>query len=56
MIKMHYFNGVTFEKISRVLGVSKQRISQMHSRAVKRLRDSLKEEDISSEAMAGFFV
>ncbi len=55
LIKMHYFSGVTFEKISRVLGVSKQRISQMHSRAVKRLRDSLKEEDISSEAMAGFF-
>ncbi|HBM97364.1 TPA: hypothetical protein DD394_07765 [bacterium UBP9_UBA11836] len=56
LIKMHYFNGVTFEKISRALGVSKQRISQMHSRAVKRLRDSLKEEDISSEALAGFFV
>lgn len=56
LIKMHYFNGVTFEKISRILGVSKQRISQMHSRAVKRLRDLLKEEDISSEAMVGFFV
>ena len=56
LIKMHYFSGVTFEKISRLLGVSKQRISQMHSRAVKRLRDLLKEEDISSEAMAGFFV
>ncbi|MGM9992326.1 MAG: sigma-70 family RNA polymerase sigma factor [Candidatus Bruticola sp.] len=56
LIKMHYFNGVTFEKISRLLGVSKQRISQMHSRAVRRLRESLKEEDISSEAMIGFFV
>ena len=56
LIKMHYFEGVTFEKISRLLGVSKQRISQMHSRAVKRLREFLGDQEISSEAMMGFLV
>lgn len=54
LIKSHYFEGVTFEKISRTLGVSKQRISQMHSRAVKRLQEFLGDDEISSEAMAGF--
>ena len=56
LIKMHYFEGVTFEKIAHILGVSKQRISQMHSRAVRRLRECLGDEGISSEAMAGFLV
>lgn len=56
LIKMHYFEGVTFEKISRILGVSKQRVSQIHSRAVKHLRDCLGEEVIEPEVMSGFLV
>ena len=39
LIKMYYFEGVTFEKIAGILGVSKQRVSQMHSRAVRQLRE-----------------
>lgn len=54
IITAHYFEGITFEAISKMLGVSKQRISQMHSRAVRRLREALGEEGISSEAMQGF--
>lgn len=54
IITAHYFEGVTFEAISRMLNVSKQRISQMHSRAVRRLRDFLGDQEISSEAMQGF--
>jgi RNA polymerase sigma factor for flagellar operon FliA len=56
LIKMHYFEGVTFEKISRLLGVSKQRVSQMHSRAVRRLREALGEEEIDPAAMQGFLL
>lgn len=54
LITQHYFEGVTFEAISRELGVSKQRVSQMHSRAVQRLREFLGDDAISSEAMQGF--
>lgn len=56
LVRMHYFEGVTFEKISRLLGVSKQRVSQMHSRAIRRLREHLGEEIIESEAMHDFLI
>ncbi len=35
---MHYFKGVKFKDLGRQLGVSEPRISQLHSRAMKRLR------------------
>ncbi|MDQ7823765.1 MAG: FliA/WhiG family RNA polymerase sigma factor [Candidatus Eremiobacteraeota bacterium] len=41
LIQMHYFDGVPFDKIAQIMGVSKQRISQIHSRAVRRLREQL---------------
>ena len=31
LIKKHYFEGVSFESTADMLGVSKQRVSQMHS-------------------------
>lgn len=54
LIRKHYFEGVNFEAIARMMGVSKQRISQMHSRAVRRLRESLGNVEISPEAMITF--
>jgi RNA polymerase sigma factor for flagellar operon FliA len=54
IITKHYFEGVTLEAISRELGVTKQRVSQMHSRAVRRLREFMGEEGVSSEAMQNF--
>lgn len=54
IVTAHYFEGVTFDAISKVLGVSKQRISQMHTRAMQRLRQALGDNEISSEAMQGF--
>lgn len=56
LVRMHYFEGVTFERISRILGVSKQRVSQMHSRAVRRLRESLGEDVIEEEALHDFLI
>ena len=41
IMKMHYFEGVSFEKISADLGVTKQRVSQMHSRIIVKLREIL---------------
>jgi RNA polymerase sigma factor for flagellar operon FliA len=56
IIAKHYFEGYTFEVISVDLGVSKQRISQMHARAVQRLRDYLGRMTISDEAIKNFTV
>jgi RNA polymerase sigma factor for flagellar operon FliA len=35
---MHYFKGIKFKDLGVQLGVSEPRISQLHSRAMKRLR------------------
>ncbi|MEW6277558.1 MAG: FliA/WhiG family RNA polymerase sigma factor [Candidatus Eremiobacterota bacterium] len=56
LIKKHYFEGITFESIARELGVSKQRVSQMHSAAVKKLRIYLGDDTVSSEAMQDFLI
>lgn len=54
LLESHYFEGHTFESIARDWGISKQRVSQLHLRAVRRLRDNLGDDDISPEAMADF--
>lgn len=54
IVTMHYFEGVTFDAISRELGVSKQRVSQLHSRAVRVLRQALGDNTISAEAVQSF--
>ncbi len=56
IIKMYYFEGVTFERIANTLGVSKQRISQMHSRAVRQLREHLGDCIVEPEAMRSFSI
>ncbi|MCD4785546.1 MAG: FliA/WhiG family RNA polymerase sigma factor [Candidatus Eremiobacteraeota bacterium] len=54
IVSKHYFEGFTFESISHDLGVSKQRISQMHARAVRRMREHLGRMTISDEAIKDF--
>jgi len=46
LVQMHYYEGVSFDKIAGMMGVSKQRISQIHSRAVRRLRETLAHEGL----------
>jgi RNA polymerase sigma factor for flagellar operon FliA len=38
IVAMHYFRGIKFKDLGTELGVSEPRISQLHSRAMKRLR------------------
>jgi RNA polymerase sigma factor for flagellar operon FliA len=38
IVSMHYFKGIKFKDLGTQLGVSEPRISQLHSRAMKRLR------------------
>jgi RNA polymerase sigma factor for flagellar operon FliA len=54
IIKSHYFGGETFESISQRLDVSKQRISQLHLRAVRKMRGLLGDVEVSPDAMKGF--
>lgn len=39
IVSAHYFRGVKFKDLGMELGVSEPRISQLHSRAMKRLRE-----------------
>jgi RNA polymerase sigma factor for flagellar operon FliA len=41
IISMHYYRGVRFKDLGQQLGVSEPRVSQLHSRAVRRLRTLL---------------
>jgi RNA polymerase sigma factor for flagellar operon FliA len=43
IVSLHYFKGVKFKELGRMLGVSEPRISQLHSRAMGRLRTMLAE-------------
>jgi RNA polymerase sigma factor for flagellar operon FliA len=38
IVSMHYFRGVRFKDLGQMLGVSEPRISQLHSRAMNRLK------------------
>jgi RNA polymerase sigma factor for flagellar operon FliA len=41
VVRMHYFEGVEFKTIAQQLGVSAPRVSQLHARALGRLRGLL---------------
>jgi len=41
VIRQHYRNGVSFQQIAALLGVSKGRVSQIHKAALQRLRGQL---------------
>ncbi len=43
IVASHYFGGIKFKDLGAELGVSEPRISQLHSRAMKRLRGLLDE-------------
>lgn len=45
VIALYYFEGLTFKEIGKVLGVSESRVYQLHTQAMGRLRNFLKEED-----------
>lgn len=41
----HYFQGLSFTELGNLLGVTKSRISQLHSQALKRIRKQYEETD-----------
>lgn len=44
VIRQHYYHGHKFKDIGNDLGVSEPRISQLHARAIRKMRAALKEE------------
>ncbi|MEQ8225100.1 MAG: FliA/WhiG family RNA polymerase sigma factor [Candidatus Eremiobacterota bacterium] len=56
LVEYHYFKRMTFEQIAPHLGVTKQRVSQLHTRALKMLRENLtmEEIDIQEEGYSWF--
>ncbi|HEX2734621.1 MAG TPA: sigma-70 family RNA polymerase sigma factor [Polyangiaceae bacterium] len=43
IVSLHYFRGIKFKDLGEMLGVSEPRISQLHSRAMSRLKSLLVE-------------
>lgn len=43
IVRHHYLQGLPFDEIAEQMGLSKGRISQLHKRAIERLRCALKE-------------
>ena len=54
IVESHYFEGETFESISQRIGVSKQRVSQLHLRAVRKMRKNLGDMEVSPDAIRTF--
>ena len=44
VVALYYFEGLTFKEIGRVLGVSESRVYQLHTQAMTRLRNFMKQE------------
>ena len=43
IVEMYYYRDLTFKEIAQVLGVTESRVSQLHSRMKRRLRDPMSE-------------
>ncbi len=43
IVEMYYYRELTFKEIARVLGVTESRVSQLHSRMKKRVREMVKD-------------
>ena len=44
VIGLYYYEGLTLKEIGEVLGVTESRVSQLHTKAVLRLRGRIKED------------
>lgn len=44
VISLYYYNSLTYKEIGKVLGISESRVSQLHSKAISRLKSKLSSE------------
>lgn len=52
IVTLHYFQGVQLVEIAKSLGVTESRVSQLHTRALKMLRDALAAAEEANEPSA----
>ena len=50
VIALYYYENLTLRGIGEVLGVTESRISQLHTKALQRLKDDLSAEDLNRRA------
>jgi RNA polymerase sigma factor for flagellar operon FliA len=53
VIALYYYENLTLREIGEVLGVTESRISQLHTKAVLRLRARMQDEDVSADLGSG---
>ncbi len=46
IVTLHYFEGVPLQEIARSLGVTESRVSQLHTRALRMMRDGIEAGDV----------
>ena len=47
VIAFYYYEELTLKEISKVLGVSESRVSQLHTKALKKMRDKIGKENMA---------
>lgn len=50
IVTLHYFQGVQLAQIAKSLGVTESRVSQLHTRALKLLRDEMAAQEAAANA------
>ncbi|MBX3096180.1 MAG: FliA/WhiG family RNA polymerase sigma factor [Fimbriimonadaceae bacterium] len=50
VVSLYYFEGLTFKEIGGVLGVSESRVYQLHTQAMGRLRNHMRDEGVAQVA------
>ena len=53
VIALYYYENLTLREIGEVLGVTESRISQLHTKAVLRLRSRMQDEDLTADLGSG---
>jgi RNA polymerase sigma factor for flagellar operon FliA len=53
VIALYYYENLTLREIGEVLGVTESRISQLHTKAVLRLRSRMQDDDLTADLGAG---
>lgn len=55
VVSLYYFDELTMKEIGTVLGVTESRVSQLHTKAMERLRERIKAQSKPRSAMAGVY-